>query len=69
MNSRQFFKRIQALGRKRGLAVSLDKKRGKGSHVKLSLGERFTTLAARERIPTGTLKAMCRHLGITPEDL
>lgn len=69
MNSTQFVKRIQALGRLRGLAVSLDKKRGKGSHVKLTLGDKFTTLARRDHIRTGTLRAMCRQLGITIDDL
>ena len=69
VNSKQFVKRIQALGRKRGLAVSLDTKRGKGSHAKLTLGDRFCTLAKLSDIRPGALRAMCRQLGIAPNDL
>ena len=70
MNSAQFFKSIRRLGRKRGIHVGLDQKRGKGSHAKLVFGARATTLPLRRGdIGPGLLKAMCRQLGITPDDL
>lgn len=70
MNSKQFLSQIRRLGRKRGLAVSLDKKRGKGSHALLYFGNRQTVLPNRKNdIGLGLLKSMCRDLGINHDAL
>lgn len=70
MNSKQFLTAIRRLGRKRDVTVTLDKKRGKGSHIMVYFGSHSTTLPRhRDKIPTGTLKSICRKLGINPADL
>ena len=70
MNSKQFIHSIRRLGRKRGLAVSLDKDRGKGSHAVIYFGSRRTTLPThRGDIGKGLLGKLCKQLGITRDDL
>lgn len=70
MNSRQFLASIRRLGRKRGLTVTLDKKRGKGSHALLYFGNRQTVLPNhKDDIGVGLLKSMCRDLDITRDAL
>lgn len=61
---------IRKLGRKRGVAVSFDRGRGKGSHGRLYYGNRFTTLKDRKKeIGPGLLNAMLDQLGLTKDDL
>lgn len=70
MNGRDFIQRVRKLGRKRGENVSLDAQRGKGSHVTLYYGNRFTIVPGRKKdLRPGLFHAMCQQLGITPEDL
>jgi len=53
-----------------GLACHLDLKRGKGSHVTLSLGERLTIVRnPKDELKTGTLHAMLKQLGLSLSDL
>jgi mRNA interferase HicA len=68
MKGREFIRRVRKLGRKQGVVVRLDRTRGKGSHGTLYYGARLTVVAAGE-IPTGTLRAMCRQIGIATKDL
>jgi hypothetical protein len=61
---------IRRLGRRRGVRVSFDPGRGKGSHGRLYFGERFTTLKDRKKeIGPGLLKAMLDQLGLSGADL
>ena len=70
MNSKQFIRSVNRLAAKRGIAVRIDAKRGKGSHAMLFFGGRATVLPRhKDKIPTGTLKSICAKLGITPQDL
>jgi mRNA interferase HicA len=58
------------LGRQRGVPVSFDAGRGKGSHGRLYYGNRFTTLKDRRKeIGPGLLNAMLDQLGLTKADL
>jgi len=58
------------LGRARGVVVSFDSGRGKGSHGRLYYGSRFTTLKDRKKeIGPGLLHAMLHQLGLTRKDL
>ena len=44
--------------------------RGKGSHARVYFGNRFAAMKDRRKeLPKGLLRAMCRQLGIKPEDL
>lgn len=66
----EFERRIKKIGRKRGISVSFDSGRGKGSHGRLYYGNRFTTLKDRRKeIGPGLLSAMLDQLGLTKADL
>ena len=66
----EFWRKIKRLGRKRGVPVSFDPGRGKGSHGRLYYGDRFTTLKDRRKeLGPGLLKAMLDQLGLTKDDL
>lgn len=70
MNGARFIRRIRKLGRKRGISVEVVTSRGKGSHVTLLYGSRFTTVPGhRGDLPKGTLAAMLKGLGLTLGDL
>jgi mRNA interferase HicA len=70
MTGNEFERKVRALGRKRGVAVSFDRGHGKGSHGRLYFGPRFTTLKDRKKeIGPGLLNAMLTQLGLTKTDL
>ena len=66
----EFERRIRKLGRNRGVPVSFDPGRGKGSHGRLYYGNRFTTMKDRKKeIGPGLLIAMLHQLGLNKADL
>lgn len=70
MNGNELVRRLQRLGRERGIAVRFDQERGKGSHGTLYFGDRRTTLKDRRaEIRPGLLHAMLRQLGLSERDL
>ena len=70
MNGAEFERRIRRIGRLRGVPVSFDGSRGKGSHGRLYYGTRFTTLKDRRKeIGPGLLGAMLDQLGLGKDDL
>jgi hypothetical protein len=70
MTGNEFERKIRALGRKRGVSVSFEAGRGKGSHGRLYYGPRFTTLKDRKKeIGPGLLSAMLDQLGLAKSDL
>ena len=70
MNSKQFIHSLKRLARKRALAVTIDKKRGKGSHTWIVLDGRKSVLPYnKDKLGDGLLKSICTDLGITSEDL
>lgn len=53
-----------------GMQRRIDEKRGKGSHVTLYYGERFTIVRnPKDELKTGTYRAMLTQLGISEDDL
>jgi len=69
VNGFEFEKRVRRLGRDRGETVRFEV-HGKGSHGRLYYGSRFATLKDRKQeIGKGLLNAMCKQLGIHPDDL
>lgn len=61
---------MKALGKLRGLTVTLDASRGKGSHQTLYFGSAFTIVRnPKDELKTGTLHGMCTQLGIKPNEL
>ena len=70
MNGNEFLRRLKALAKARGLAISVDSKHGKGSHQTIMLGNRRTTIRhLPDELKTGTLNGMCKQLGINREEL
>lgn len=70
MTATELVRRLRRLGRKRGVAVAVRRRRGKGSHMLLDFGGRWTTIPGHPGdLPPGTLKAICRQLGVDPREL
>lgn len=70
MRGNEFIRRVKTLGKLRGVVVVLNASRGKGSHQTLYYGRAFTVVRnPKDELKTGTFHAMCRQLGIDPNDL
>ena len=70
MKDSEFIRRIQAHAKTSGLVCRVDEKRGKGRHVTLYLGGKLTIMRnPKDELKTGTLHAMLKQLGLTPDDL
>ena len=70
VNGKEFIERVTDVGRRRGVPVRVDAKRGKGSHVMLYYGDRKTVVKDRRKeIGPGLLAAMTRQLGLDAGDL
>ena len=67
MTGKEFIRRARRYARKHGLAVDFDPRRGKGSHARLQIGQRFTMVPYGELKP-GTFRNLLRQLGIDQED-
>ncbi|MFI4940559.1 MAG: type II toxin-antitoxin system HicA family toxin [Burkholderiales bacterium] len=70
MTGKEFIRKVKALGKKRGIAVSINASRGKGSHETLYYGNNFTVVRnPGDELKTGTFHAMCSQIGIKSQDL
>ena len=70
MRGNEFIKKVKKLAKKRGIGSRVDQKRGKGSHVTLYFGQRFTIVRnPKDELKTGTFKAMLTQLGIKEDEL
>lgn len=66
----EFVRKLQKLGRERGVRVVFRAERGKGRHGTLYYGDRFTVLKdRRQELSAGLPLAMLKQLGLTREDL
>ncbi len=66
----EFVRRVERLGKVRGIPVRFAAHQGKGSHGRLYYGEHFTTPKDRKQeIGKGLLAAMLKQLGLNPNDL
>ena len=63
MTSREFIRRARRYARRTGQSFSFDPAHGKGSHGRLYIGTRFTTVRQGE-LQKGLLSAMLRQLNI-----
>ena len=69
MNGYEFIKRAKRYGKDRNLLVEFVARHGKGSHGRLYVGQRFTTMKDRKKeIGPGLYRAMLSQLDINPED-
>lgn len=70
MNGHEYIARVRKLARRSGIAVRFDRTRGKGSHGTLYYGHRYTVVKDRRKpLKTGTLRGICKQLGIDPNNL
>jgi mRNA interferase HicA len=70
MKGNEFIRRVKHLGKERNVKVTIDKKRGKGSHITLYYGDNRTIVRnPKDELKTGTLTAMLRQLGLSHQDL
>lgn len=70
MTGAEFIRRVRKAGRKNGVAVRFETRRGKGSHGRLYYGTRFTTVKDRvKELSPGLLRAMLNQLGLDAEDI
>ena len=63
MTSREFIRRARDYARKTGQSFRFDPTHGKGSHGRVYVGARFTTVQ-RGELTRGILAAMLRQLSI-----
>ena len=63
MTSREFIRRAKDYARKTGQIFRFDQTHGKGSHGRVYIGTRFTTVQ-RGELKKGVLAAMLRQLNI-----
>ena len=69
MTGREFIRRVTRIGRERGVKVSVDSERGKGSHIILYYGKRKTIVKDRRKeLGPGLLSALIRDIGLERED-
>ena len=65
MKGSEFIKKVKKLAKAKGLKVEIDSSRGKGSHITLYYGKRYTVVRnMKDELKTGTYKAMLNQLGI-----
>lgn len=70
MDGREFIRRLRRLARRQGVECTVDPARGRGSHVRVTFAGRVSIVPQHSRdLPTGTLNAICRQLGIRRDDL
>ena len=67
MDGTAFVKRVKHYAKKTGLSCHFNPRHGKGSHGRLHLGTRLTTVP-RKKIGKGLLAAMLKDLSINKED-
>jgi len=70
MKGTDFIRKVRAIAKSKGLEVRIDKKRGKGSHQTLYLGDKKTVIRnPKDELKTGTFHAMLVQLGIDKSEL
>jgi mRNA interferase HicA len=66
----EFIRIVSKLARKRGVETRVIENRGKGSHITLYYGDRFTVVKDRTKeLAPGLLHAMLKQLGLYRDDL
>jgi len=70
MKADEFVSKVRRYAKKNGLDFTFDPGHGKGSHGRLHVGDKFTTIVGQNKvIGKGLYHAMCRQLDIDPNDL
>ncbi len=70
MRGSEFLRKLRALARRKGMPLHFAAAKGKGSHGTVYFGPLSTVLKdQRKELGIGLLRAMCKDLGIDPQDL
>jgi len=65
----EVIRRVRKYAKANNLEFIYDPRHGKGSHGRIHIGDRLTTVKSpNKRIGVGLLRKMLRDLDITPED-
>ncbi len=62
MKRREFIKKIRKLAKEKGLEVTIDKRKGKGSHYMAFVGDRRATIP--KKLPPPLREAILKQLGL-----
>ena len=68
MKRDRFLSRLRRYGRKNDLAITVDLRKGKGSHAIVRIGGRKTTVKSGELKP-GYVALLLKQLGLPPDAL
>jgi mRNA interferase HicA len=71
VNSDELLRKLKRLAKERDLYFGVRAERGKGGHVTVYMGDRFTILPqhGRRELSTGTFHAILKQLGLGRNDL
>lgn len=60
---------LRRYAQSKGLAFSVARRRGKGSHLMVCVGDSRSFMPHSRELPTGTRQAILRQLGLSLNDL
>ena len=70
MNGNELIKKLHRYAKGNGLDIRFIPGQGKGSHGRIYLGTKFSTIKDRKKeIHAGLLSAMLKQLGLTKHDI
>lgn len=70
MTGGEFLRRLKRHADENGIAFRFVPARGDGSHGTVYFGDRMTVVKDRKKeLGKGLLRAMCRQLGVAPEEI
>jgi len=67
VNRDQLVRALRRYCRKRGISIAVDKKKGNGSHYRITVADRISTL--QMDLNPGRIERFLKQLGIDPADL
>ena len=69
MSTEEFLRAIRRFARANNLEFAVQRRRGKGSHAMILLGDRRSFVPLTNQLPLGTRNAILRQLGLQRSDL
>ena len=69
MRSEELIRMLRRYAQSNGLAFSVVRRRGKGSHVMVCVGENRSFVPFSRELPAGTRQVILRQLGLSSSDL
>lgn len=69
MSTEELIRALRRFARANDLPFSVERRRGKGSHVMVTLRNRRSFIPTTDELPNGTQAAILRQLGLRRSDL